>query len=90
MTVDRALWPRPRIVGEYSAVGCITVPLIQAVAEDLWRLRERSQLSTTDIANRAITSYEFVDRHLRAGYDLLVRDRRSGETQLVRFGCGRE
>jgi len=42
-------------------------------------------LSKTDIANRAITSYEFVGAQLQAGRDLIVRDRRTGETQVVRF-----
>lgn len=63
----------------------ITVALIPAAAGRLRRLQERTNLSKTDIANRAITSYEFFDAQLKSGRDLLVRDPRTGETQLVRF-----
>ena len=46
---------------------------------------ERTKLSTTDLANRAITSYEFFDACLRTGSDLIVRDIGTGEALLVRF-----
>ncbi|HLX51178.1 MAG TPA: hypothetical protein VKS82_22870 [Streptosporangiaceae bacterium] len=42
-------------------------------------------MSKTDLANRAITLYEFVDAQLRAGRDLVIRDPVTGETQLVRL-----
>jgi hypothetical protein len=63
----------------------LTISLIPTAAGDLRRLQERTSLSKTDIANRAITSYEFFDAQLQAGRDLIVRDRSTGETQLVRF-----
>lgn len=63
----------------------LTISLIPTAAGDLRRLQERTNLSKTDIANRAITSYEFFDAQLKAGRELIVRDRRTGETQLVRF-----
>lgn len=63
----------------------ITVALIPAAAVDLRRLQERTSLSKTDIANRAITSYEFLDAQLKSGRDLIIRDPRTGETQMVRF-----
>jgi hypothetical protein len=63
----------------------LTISLIPAAAGDLRRLQERTNLSKTDIANRAITSYEFFNAQLQAGRELIVRDRRTGETQLVRF-----
>jgi hypothetical protein len=63
----------------------ITVALIPKAGSDLQRLQERTDLSKTDIANRAITLYEFVDAQLRAGRDLMVRDPATGETQLVRI-----
>lgn len=76
--------------GEYGPVGPrtathITVALIPRVAEELRRTGERSRLSRTDIVNRAITLYEFIDGEMRKGNDLLIRDRRTKETQLVRF-----
>ena len=63
----------------------ITVALIPTAAGGLRRLQERTNLSKTDIANRAITSYEFFDAYLQAGHELIVRNTRTGEIQLVRF-----
>lgn len=63
----------------------ITVALIPAVAGHLRQLQERTNLSKTDIANRAITSYDYFDAKLKSGHDLIVRDRETGETQVVRF-----
>jgi hypothetical protein len=63
----------------------ITVALIPAAGADLRRLQERTNLSKTDLANRAITSYEFFDAQQRAGRDLLVRDNTTGTAQLVRL-----
>ena len=63
----------------------ITVALIPAAVVDLRRLQERTNLSKTDITNRAITTYEFFEAQLKSGRDLIVRDPRTGETQLVRF-----
>jgi hypothetical protein len=61
----------------------ITVALIPKAGEDLQRLVERTHLSKTDIANRAITLYEFIDTQLRAGRELLIRDPATGDTQTV-------
>jgi hypothetical protein len=63
----------------------ITVALIPKAGEDLQRLQERTSLSKTDIANRAITLYEFIDAQMRAGRDVLIRDAKTGETPLVRI-----
>ncbi len=63
----------------------ITVALIPQSSDDLQRLQERTSLSKTDLVNRAITLYEFIDAQLRAGQDLIIRDRETGENQLVRF-----
>jgi len=63
----------------------ITVALIPKVGEELQRLQDRTSLSKTDIANRAITLYEFIDAQLRAGRDVLIRDNDTGETQTVRL-----
>jgi hypothetical protein len=71
---------RPHALGEH-----LSVILIPTVAGDLRRLQRRTRLSTTDLMNRAITSYEFLEAQLRAGRDLIVRDNGTGETRLVRF-----
>ena len=63
----------------------ITVALIPKASEDLQRLQDRTGLSKTDITNRAITLYEFIDTQLREGRDVLIRDNETNETQVVRL-----
>ena len=63
----------------------ITVALIPKAGGDLQRLQDRTNLSKTDIVNRAISLYEFFESQLNAGQDLLVRDPKTGETQLIRL-----
>jgi hypothetical protein len=63
----------------------ITVALIPKVSSELRQLQERTSLSKTDLTNRAITLYEFVDAQLRDGLDVIVRDPQTDETQLVRL-----
>jgi hypothetical protein len=71
--------------GPQATGNRITVTLIPSAASDLERLQERTNLSRTDLANRAITVYEFFDAQLRDGYDLISRDNKTGKTRLVRF-----
>jgi hypothetical protein len=81
MTARPATHPaRPKAPGER-----ITVALIPSAEHDLQRLQERTNLSKTDLANRAITSYQFFEAQLRAGHDVIVRNNRTGETQLVQL-----
>jgi uncharacterized protein YqfB (UPF0267 family) len=63
----------------------LTVALIPKAESDLQKLRDRTELSRTDITNRAITLYEFIDAQLRAGNDLQIRDHRTGEIRQVRL-----
>lgn len=63
----------------------ITVALIPQAAADLQLLQDRTTLSKTDLVNRAITLYQFIDTQLKEGRDLILRDKKTGETQLVRF-----
>ena len=63
----------------------ITIALIPKVAEELQKLQSRTGLSKTDLVNRAITLYEFIDAQLRDGKDILVRDQKSGEILTVRI-----
>ena len=65
--------------------GRITVSLIPAAEDHLRRLQERTNMSKTDLVNRAITSHEFFDAQLRAGHELMVRDGRTGETRIIWF-----
>ncbi len=61
----------------------ITVALIPKVAEGLQRLQSRTNMSKTDIVNRAITLYEFIEAQLYADQDILIRDRNTQEVQSV-------
>jgi hypothetical protein len=74
-----------REAGAPSVTERITVALVRKAGEDLQKLQERTGLSKTDVVNRAISVYEFIDSELKAGNDLYVRDNKTGETQLVRF-----
>ncbi len=73
------------VEGSQAAGERITVTLIPKAREDLVRLRERTSLSTTDLGNRVITLYEFLDQLLRTGHDFLARDPATGNTSLVRL-----
>jgi hypothetical protein len=63
----------------------ITVALIPKAVADLQNLQDSTSLSKTDLVNRAISLYEFIDQQMRAGRDLLIRDSGTGETHLVRL-----
>jgi hypothetical protein len=63
----------------------ITVALIPKAATDLQSLQDRTGLSKTDLVNRAISLYEFIDEQTKAGQDLLLRDKNTGDTQIVRL-----
>lgn len=69
--------------GRAGVEQVITVALIRKSAADLGILRENTGLSGTDLVNRAVTLYEFVDSQLRAGRELVLRDPATGRTWLV-------
>jgi len=70
----------PRALCQY-----IRVALIPPVAEQLVYLEKTTDMSVTDLTNRAISAYSFLDEQRRAGNELMVRDKWTGETRLVRF-----
>ena len=61
----------------------ITVALVPRATEDLRRAQERTGLSKTDIVNRAISLYEFIDDQLENGNEIFLRNADSGETQKL-------
>ncbi len=61
----------------------VTVALIPKAVEDLKHLQDRTALSKTDITNRAIILYRFIDEQLHAGRDVLIRDKSTGETRAI-------
>ena len=61
----------------------ITVALVPKAAKELQLLQDRTGLSKTDIVNRAISLYEFVDAEQGAGADLIVR--RDGKEHIIKL-----
>jgi hypothetical protein len=74
---------RPKQQPPQQSAERITVALIPKAASDLQSLQERSGLSKTDLVNRAISLYEFIDAQLREGKEVLIRDPAKDETQRV-------
>jgi hypothetical protein len=61
----------------------ITVALIPRVSADLQKLQDRTGQGKTDIVNRAITLYAFIEAQLSAGHELAVRNDTTGETKII-------
>jgi hypothetical protein len=51
----------------------ITVALIAKAASDLRRTLRRTHMSQTDVVNRALSLYEFVDSELSSGAEVIIR-----------------
>lgn len=60
----------------------VNVALVSKAATDLARTRQRTNLTGTDIMNRAVSLYDFIDQELRSGTELLLR-RQDGSTHLL-------
>jgi hypothetical protein len=60
----------------------LTVTLIPEAVKDLTSACERAKLSRTDVVNRAISLYEFLDAEHAAGAKLLLR-RTDGSAYLL-------
>ena len=57
--------------------------LVHKAADDLHRVQDRTGMSKTDIVNRAISLYEFIDAELAAGSELIIR--RDGTDHIVKL-----
>ena len=66
-----------------AADARVTVALVSRAATDLQSTHERTRMSKTDIVNRAVSLYEFVDAEMSAGAELIVR--RDGEDYVVKL-----
>jgi hypothetical protein len=66
-------WKPTSVTDPIAVTDQITVALIDKAAADLQRTHDRTQLSRTDIVNRALSLYEFIDAALYAGAELIVR-----------------
>jgi hypothetical protein len=61
------------------------VALVPKAASDLRQTVERTGLSKTDIVNRALSLYEYLDARLSRGAEILIRDGESGQVEQIRF-----
>jgi hypothetical protein len=71
--------------GQRQLLDRMSVSLIPRTVEELEQLHQETGMSKTDIVNRAISLYAFVTEQLDSGQDLLVRDRQTGELQLIQL-----
>jgi uncharacterized protein (DUF342 family) len=62
----------------------VTVALIPRAADQLEWLQQQTQLSKTDIVNRSITLYAFIEEQMAAGNEIIIRDH-DGSEKMVRF-----
>ena len=72
-------------MSELNEAEPVTVQLIPKVEEDLRELQRTTGLSRVDLVNRAITLYRFIDDQTRGNGDLLIRDKSSHETHIVKL-----
>jgi hypothetical protein len=63
----------------------ITVGLVQKTADELQRLQRSTGLSKTDLVNRAISMYLFIEEQGEAGHELLRRRKDTGDVEVIRF-----
>ena len=61
----------------------ITVALVPKAAADLQYLLEQTGLSKTDLVNRALILYKFVEESIAANQEVIVRNKATGEDRVV-------
>lgn len=66
-----------------SASGRITVALVKKAVEDLEKAQRTTGYSKTDIVNRAISMYAFIEEEVHEGAEFLVR-RKDGTQYLLK------
>ena len=78
-------WPpdHPLHRGSAPVAAMITVALVEKAVADLERTHERTHLSKTDIVNRALSLYDFIDAELSDGAELIIR--RAGHDNLLKL-----
>jgi hypothetical protein len=67
-----------------AAVDRLSVSLVAKASGDLQRTHDRTRLSKTDIINRAVSLYEFIEAELGAGAEL-IRRREGQQDQLIKL-----
>lgn len=75
-----------RHVGQRTSIADrVTVALVAKAAGDLQQTVKRTGLSKTDVINRAVSLYEFIDSRLGDGAELLIRDDKTGQIELIKL-----
>jgi hypothetical protein len=67
------------------AADRVTVALVPKAAGDLQQTVERTGLSKTDVVNRAVSLYEYIDARLSRGDEIMIRDGKSGQVEQIKF-----
>jgi hypothetical protein len=73
----------PEAADQREVIDRLIVALIPQARVGLRRLQDSTSMSKTDITNRAIVLYEFIEAQLGSGQELLIRDGSTGEIQRV-------
>lgn len=68
-----------------SVADRVTVALVPKAAGDLQQAVERTGLSKTDVINRAISLYRYIEGRLSDGDELLIRDDKTGQVEQIKF-----
>lgn len=68
-----------------STADRITVALVPKATGDLQATVDRTGLSKTDVVNRAVSLYEFIDARLSEGAELLIRDSKTGQVEQIKL-----
>ena len=76
-------WPQSPSAPPPTVAARITVSLMPKAASDLQKTHDRTLMSKTDIINRVLSLYEFVEGELTGGAELVIR--RDGQDHLVKF-----
>jgi hypothetical protein len=66
-----------------TGIDRITIGLTKRSTEEIAELQSETGLSKTDLINRSIGLYKFITERMEAGWDVVLRDRETGETLLV-------
>jgi hypothetical protein len=78
--------PRRLVAGDREpppAAARITVSLVPKAAADLQKVHDRTGMPKTDVINRAVSLYEFIEAEITQGADLVIH--RDGQDLHVKF-----
>lgn len=68
-----------------TPVDRVNIALTADAVRAVDKVRERTGMKKTDLVNRALLLYEFIEAETRAGRDLVLRDHEGREQVLKMF-----